>query len=371
MMNWGRLEEYTTNGQLFDEFMTSVPKESVVPIGNDLDPKDWITCMRTGPWRVELRDGTARLVNMAARVGLYNQEIELYIKMKRFLRVRTENDVRIKNRIALVLAGGGAKGSYQIGAWEALQELGAVPYVGGIAGTSIGAVNALLFARGELGYAKNLWTDLSESCVRAENRQRLKNIYKKEPHALGEAVVKDKFLTQNELRNALFQAVSGGYGDRIRKNYRVYSTAVKKETWERGDPEATYMCWDQLSNEEIARAALASSAVPLVYNPVRLKNNLYYDGGIKDNVPVEPLCRDGYRRFIVIHLQRDGSGVRKVRDQLEKYGCRAVHIVPNPDFEDGMLEMLRLTPEDTRERMKAGYRDTIRLHADLLELTSR
>ncbi len=42
----------------------------------------------------------------------------------------------------LVLEGGGAKGSYQIGAYKALKELGIE--IGGVAGTSVGAINSAL-----------------------------------------------------------------------------------------------------------------------------------------------------------------------------------------------------------------------------------
>ena len=44
---------------------------------------------------------------------------------------------------ALVLAGGGAKGSYQVGVWQALQELGWTPDI--ITGASVGALNGCLF----------------------------------------------------------------------------------------------------------------------------------------------------------------------------------------------------------------------------------
>ena len=41
---------------------------------------------------------------------------------------------------ALVLAGGGARGSYQVGVWRALTELGWRPRI--ITGTSVGSLNA-------------------------------------------------------------------------------------------------------------------------------------------------------------------------------------------------------------------------------------
>jgi predicted acylesterase/phospholipase RssA len=52
------------------------------------------------------------------------------------------DDMRMK--IGLVLAGGGAKGAYQIGVWKALTERGV--RVSAFAGTSIGALNAAILA---------------------------------------------------------------------------------------------------------------------------------------------------------------------------------------------------------------------------------
>ena len=47
-------------------------------------------------------------------------------------------------RKALVLAGGGARGSYQVGVWRALTELGWNPQI--ITGTSVGSLNGAMFA---------------------------------------------------------------------------------------------------------------------------------------------------------------------------------------------------------------------------------
>ena len=49
---------------------------------------------------------------------------------------------------ALVLAGGGAKGSYQIGVWRALQELDWTPDI--ITGASVGTLNGCLFTMGKI-----------------------------------------------------------------------------------------------------------------------------------------------------------------------------------------------------------------------------
>ena len=49
-------------------------------------------------------------------------------------------------RIALILSGGGAKGAYQIGMFRALEEAGMDKDKISMAGTSIGALNALMYA---------------------------------------------------------------------------------------------------------------------------------------------------------------------------------------------------------------------------------
>lgn len=56
---------------------------------------------------------------------------------------------------ALVLAGGGAKGSYQIGVWRALQELDWTPDI--ITGASVGTLNGCLFTMGKIQEAEDLW----------------------------------------------------------------------------------------------------------------------------------------------------------------------------------------------------------------------
>ena len=50
--------------------------------------------------------------------------------------------------LGLVLAGGGAKGAYEVGVWQTLVESGLSKRVAAISGTSVGAINAALFAAG-------------------------------------------------------------------------------------------------------------------------------------------------------------------------------------------------------------------------------
>ena len=55
----------------------------------------------------------------------------------------------------VALAGGGTKGSYHIGVWKAVQELGLL--IEAVAGTSIGAVNGALMVCGDYDAALEIW----------------------------------------------------------------------------------------------------------------------------------------------------------------------------------------------------------------------
>lgn len=67
-------------------------------------------------------------------------------------------------RIGLVLSGGGGKGAYQIGCWQALRELGLDRFTS-IAGTSVGALNAALIAQGDFEKARSVWFGIRPSHV--------------------------------------------------------------------------------------------------------------------------------------------------------------------------------------------------------------
>ncbi|MEG0378349.1 MAG: patatin-like phospholipase family protein, partial [Eubacterium sp.] len=59
----------------------------------------------------------------------------------------------------LVLSGGGTKGAFEIGVWQALRELHIKTPC--IIGTSIGAINAALIAQNDFNKAREFWSNLT------------------------------------------------------------------------------------------------------------------------------------------------------------------------------------------------------------------
>ena len=59
---------------------------------------------------------------------------------------------------ALVLSGGGSRGAYQCGVWQAMEELGMGIDI--VAGVSVGAINGAMVVQGDVIKTANLWRQM-------------------------------------------------------------------------------------------------------------------------------------------------------------------------------------------------------------------
>ena len=92
-------------------------------------------------------------------------------------------------QLGLVLSGGAAKGAYEVGVWQELIESGLADDVSAISGTSVGAINAALFASvRDPGKCVKLWeaeissifqfnTNLVVSILGEEGRSTIESVY--------------------------------------------------------------------------------------------------------------------------------------------------------------------------------------------------
>ena len=170
---------------------------------------------------------------------------------------------------ALVLSGGGAKGSYQIGVWKALREYKIDKYINYISATSIGSLNSLLFVDGDLNKAINIWENISKEV--ALTKKSFKDIIVKKSLYSREGFIDlaDKYINFDKVSNS-------------RTKIWVVATPVSKNV--KGAP--TNFCLSGKSKEEIMNIVLASSAIPVVFEPVYINGIKYRDGYMIDNNPV-------------------------------------------------------------------------------------
>jgi len=177
-------------------------------------------------------------------------------------------------RIGLVLSGGGVKGIAHIGLIKALNEYKLNAEV--VSGTSVGALVGALYANGN-------------------SIDQMLNFFRETP------LVKYNFFTF--VKPGLMDTEK--FHELFKRHFHEDSyQALKKKLYvtttnlQDGDQRL-------FSSGELVRTLLASAALPPVFSPVEIEGQLYADGGIMNNFPIEPLMEEC--EFII------GSNVSAIR----------------------------------------------------------
>ena len=119
----------------------------------------------------------------------------------------------LSKKYAIALEGGGAKGAYEIGVWQAFDEVG-LQYEA-VSGASVGALNGALMAMRDLKKAVHLWENITFSQVIDVDDEKMKAFFDKDM-ALGDIpaflkdmaeVMKNKGFDSTPLQNLLEQTV--------------------------------------------------------------------------------------------------------------------------------------------------------------------
>ena len=181
------------------------------------------------------------------------------------------------DKFGLVLCGGGAKGAYQIGIWEYLITCGRAKNIGAISGASVGSLNALLIAQGDLEIAKKVWREATPDMIMMQDR--LQTLIEKSLYAWD---------AQKTDRIPLYACISN------------VTDLPPLERRRLATPD--YVFLSDLSKEDCIKTVLASSAVPVIVQPHKIHGKSYIDGGIADNMPIRPLVLLGYKEILIVHL---------------------------------------------------------------------
>jgi NTE family protein len=166
-----------------------------------------------------------------------------------------------KYKTGLVLSGGGTRGFAHLGVITALFEKGIKPDV--IAGTSAGAIAGAFAAAG------------------------------KNPHDILELLKKGSFFNYSKLqipRNGLMKL------DGLKEV--LHNQIPAKNIEDLDIPFFVTLSNLNLGTIEyrnsgpLDKIVLASSSIPILFSPVAIDGNIYVDGGLLDNIPIEPIKTD-------------------------------------------------------------------------------
>ena len=268
-------------------------------------------------------------------------------------------------KIGLVLAGGGGKGAYELGVWKALDELKLTKYITVFSGTSIGAFNSVLFAMNDMKRADELWEEVtmdklvpiskSELIKRGiglyiggKNLQLAKKFlnYKLEHGAIandGAIEVVEKYLDFNK----------------IKENNKICYAACTKLS----DFSAKYFKINDFDEETGKKIVLASASLPLIYDCTEVLGEKYIDGGIADNIPIQPVYGENCNIIIVVLLSKEVQVDRTLYPN-----SKLIVISPENLDENTITGTLNLNTDAKRIRIIEGYNDTINKLEPIKEL---
>lgn len=269
--------------------------------------------------------------------------------------VITKDDFSSGERWALTLAGGGGKGAYEIGVWQALREIGLEKNLIAVSGSSSGALNAALISLNEFDKAKTIWSSIMPKQFLDINYDTiigpLNTLVKRTLTAGlcsrdGLIEIIDKHLNLEQLAVARIPA----YVSISRYSSDCIDCLSEK-------PQVEYISLSEVSPDDARQFLLASSAMPYIYPPEIIHGNVYRDGGLADNVPIYPMTSVGADNLIVVKLEPDD----KVDTSLYSKFKEVVEIIPSREIGDLFDGTLEFTNRNVMFRMLLGYYDTLRI----------
>ncbi len=240
-------------------------------------------------------------------------------------------------KTGLVLSGGGARGFAHLGVIQALNESGIFPDI--ISGTSAGAIAGVLYADGY--EPKEILEMMHSGSMLDYMRPTLPR------NGLLQISGMEKILSAN-LRAKTFEELK----------IPLFVTAT-----DLNHGKAVYF-----SKGELITAVIASASIPVLFNPVIIKNINYVDGGVLDNMPVKPIEKK-CERIIGSYVNPIGeeetiSGITKIAERsfflsmskeiVEKMKKFHLFIAP-PELKDYKI----LDPDKAAELFEIGYKATI------------
>lgn len=247
-------------------------------------------------------------------------------------------------KYGLVLAGGGAKGIYQLGAWKAMRELG-IEFEA-IAGVSIGSINGAFIASGDYEKADSFWNaaavdkgvKISRELKDPENLLSYKNI-----PALIREVVENKGIDASPTKAFLSEYIDE---EKIRES----GIDLGIVSFHLSDFEPFEKFIGDIPEGQFIDYLLASSKIPGV-SKIGPEGERYLDGGFYDNAPVGMMLRNGYNKLIIVDI----SNMKGLGHRDDFSNCEMTFIKP---FDSDMLGgPMDFTPELNAKRFEMGYLD--------------
>lgn len=253
-------------------------------------------------------------------------------------------------RVGLALSGGGARGIAHLGVLKAFDELGIK--ISMISGVSSGAIAGVLYAAG-------FTPDQILSLIKELS------VFKIVRPAFG----KVGLMHLEEVEKLYIRHLGAGI------TFEDLNIPVVVSTTEMNEGVTAYF-----SSGELIKPLLASSAVPILYHPILFQGKLLSDGGLINNLPVEPLFENCDVK-IAVHVNpiNHQAQVTTIRAMVERTVLLAIN--NNVKLRMHMCDML-IEPQELKyyrltnfrkadELFNIGYEHAMKLEKHIWRLLNK
>lgn len=238
-------------------------------------------------------------------------------------------------KTALVLSGGGSRGAYQAGVWQALREMGIPIHM--VMGSSVGAINGAAIAQDAFAQAQELWRQLETSQVFDVS-----------------SILKTGGATYASLKTLLSEKL---HEDQIRASSMDYGLVTVEVGKDPQEILQTRRLWkEDIPEGMLIDYILASASCFPAVTPYQINGGSYIDGGYSDNLPVSMALDRGAEKIIAVKL--NAMGVVREEDlvRAKERGIEVILIESSWDLGNFLI----FDQDNAKHLMRLGYLDCLK-----------
>ena len=241
---------------------------------------------------------------------------------------------------AVVLSGGGSKGSYEIGVWKALRRLHIKYDI--VTGTSIGALNGALMTQKTYLKALYIWHKLSleylfEQQPKSDTKKDILRLY-------GDNFLKNGGMDIKKIEDIIRKAINMKrfYKSDIDYGLVTFNFSTKKPL---------VISKKDISEDKLIDYLMASATCYPAFQMKDIDGDKYIDGGFYDNLPINLAIKLGATEAIIVDLR--APGLKK----LPKGNIKTTYIKPK----NRISFFLDFNSKQAKINMNFGYNDTMKV----------
>lgn len=266
-----------------------------------------------------------------------------------------------KPKVGLILSGGGARAAYQVGVLKAISELmpkGSANPFPIICGTSAGAINSAALAiygarfSDAVGRLSKIWRNFRVHHVfRSDFPGIMKSgahwlaalflggLGKHNPASLLDRAPLCRLLKKYMPCDRIAQSLEDGVVESIAITASSYSSGKSVIFYQTGKKITPWFRARRYGKEEVITEdhLMASSAIPFIFSAIRLGNEYFGDGSMRQTAPISPVLHMGADKVLVIGVTNSDieTGVNFDEPEYPSLAQIAGHIL-NSIFLDSM-----------------------------------